>query len=650
MIISLSIFSSIFTYLEASKNKVKIITQKGINLTFIFIVFLFTVWEVINLTTFDLNISYSLLFCLYAIVFAIIIISFASINVWFWIKQKQHFKVLIEKIPLLIALLFLSIFFLFFCQKISSSPNEIGIYYALMNQLHKNGNNLITHELISHFAQYLPVGFYQFGSSLDLATSFYLIPFLTAYIFFYFCTVIAYSIIEKFFFNSQWKINLLFVVIFAVIIFFYLFYNFDSQGSAISGEWVAASYSLLLLLPFLMNIKKISNHYQILFVFLFLLFINETSASLAVFMIPILLVIIIFYRKKHHFSFLFFWFAFLSFILSLYIAVIITFSFKDLTNLISTESHLLFALPFITYLLIFIGAISWLLIFLINHHKINLKIPLWDTNFLSINKNYWWFKRNHLYLSLLLVGISEGILIVSLFNIFSKSHFTLFNLICSIVFAVTLLAAFFLIIKNKKINLYFVFVISYCCLIFIIHLIGFKFNFFPIYFWTKLSYSTLYIGINYVLTIRIFIYSLFFIFSAVDLKKSYLIPNWISKLLKFKVNPSSIFVQSTCLFLAFATIPVPTYQAISNPNSIPTFRIPPKILQFELNNQTLQNFNSLDFCNELSFDDSYLNSLNETTMTWLPDYYLPTMQMQQFYSSILDEKSNDLVEIQIMLN
>ncbi|MBO6072389.1 hypothetical protein J6P59_01845 [bacterium] len=120
--------------------------------------------------------------------------------------------------------------------------------------------------------------------------------------------------------------------------------------------------------------------------------------------------------------------------------------------------------------------------------------------------------------------------------------------------------------------------------------------------------------------------------------------------MKFKVNTSSIFVQSTCLFLAFATIPVPTYQAISNPNSIPTFRIPPKILQFELNNQTLQNFDSLDFCNKLIFSDSYLNSLNETTMAWLLDYYLPAMQMQQFYSNILDEKLNNPIEIQIMLN
>ena len=651
MIVSLSIFSSIFAYLESSKNRVKMIAKKGINLTFIFIIFLFSVWEIVNLTTFDLNVSYSLLFCLYATVFSIIVLGFGSIYTWFWIKQKQYWKILVQKLPLLITLLFLSIFFLFFYRKLGTWQSDMWSYYQLMNILHTNGTNQMTSTRASSFGQYLPVGFYQFGSSLNLTARFYLMPFLTTYLFFYFCIVVAYDIIEKFFFNSQWKINLIFGAVFAVIIFFYLFYNFEFHYSTLEGDWVACSYNLLLLLPFLMNIKQISNKLQISLIVFFLLFMSETSSSLIVFALPLLIVFTIFYRKKNNFSFFFFWTLILCFVLSLYLAIVTTFSFSHIITSETAELHLLFALPFVTYLLIIIFATSWFLLFINKRKQILRNVLLWNTNLLNINQSYTWFKKKNFLVTCTCILYITFILIVSVFDIFDHTKLSDFTLLCAIVGWIVLFVCFSIVIKNRKINITFNFFIVYATLIFLIHLILFKLNIFPSFFLTRLNYSSFYIGSNYFLTIRIIIFALFFFLNGINLQKLLFNFNFINKLLKVKLSGKSLFIQSTLLLTAFVAIPVPTYQAIINANSSPAVNTPKNLFFFGLSTFQLNELNSFNFHHELTFSDLYLPILNNSTRFNLTyNLFPPYSQLPQFYSNLLNARFNNIDGLPIKFN
>ena len=180
MLISLGIFTSIFTYLECTTNKLKSkYPRRSYISPLLFILSVIGSWEFINLITFDLGVSYSLIFLLDVLLYSIMIAFFSLNKIIFFVKNKVKWKSFIYEIPLLLALLFIAIFFLFFYRKYQTYQTDMWTFYQGMHQLAEKGNNYISNEtnLIFHYSVYIPVGIYQFGTALPLFQRFYLFPY-----------------------------------------------------------------------------------------------------------------------------------------------------------------------------------------------------------------------------------------------------------------------------------------------------------------------------------------------------------------------------------------------------------------------------------------------------------------------------------------
>lgn len=203
MIIGLAVFSSIFAYNQSVKNSIAKKQHQKQQFLFLFFIVCLTCWEIINLFTIDLGVHYSLLYLLYLSVFVLIIFYFVGINIRFWINHKENWRLLINNLPVLIVNLFIFIIFLFFYHTKYTYDDDMWWTYHLMNSWQANITNHFNANIISS-AVYLPVGIYQWGASLNAYQRFYLMPYLTSFIFFFICNLSIYLIIDKYF-KSTWK-------------------------------------------------------------------------------------------------------------------------------------------------------------------------------------------------------------------------------------------------------------------------------------------------------------------------------------------------------------------------------------------------------------------------------------------------------------
>ena len=325
MIISFTIFSSIFTYLQSAKNSIERKNNR-INLSIIFPLFIILIWEIINLVTFDLNISYSVLYILYLISFIVTILFFTGLNIKYWIGKKSQYVQLLNKLPILIFCLFIAIFFLFFYHQEYTWQSDMWYYYKFMNEISTINSNHFSITTISKYPQYLTIGIYQYGASLPLIQRFFLFPYLTTFLFIFFSSTIVYEASEKYLYKHQWKVNLLYLLFSFSILVFYIFYNLKGYYRTIEGDYVSTTYIILLIIPFLLNIKIINN-YSIFLIIFSLLFINESSASLLPFLVFCIIFVFVLFRKKYKISFLLIINLIITFILSIYISSIITLIF-----------------------------------------------------------------------------------------------------------------------------------------------------------------------------------------------------------------------------------------------------------------------------------------------------------------------------------
>lgn len=634
MIISFTIFSSIFTYLQSAKNAIERENNR-LNLSIIFPLFIISIWEIINLITFDLNISYYVLYIFYLIAFISIILFFTGFNIKYWIIKKSQFQQLINKLPVLFFLLFIAIFFLFFYHKEFTWQSDMWYYYKFMNEMHTLNLNHINEAIASQYPQYLTIGIYQYGSSLPPIQRFYLFPYLTTFMFLFFSSTVIYEATEKFLNKYQWKVNLLYIFFASILVIFYIFYNLKGYYRTIEGDYVSTTYLILLLIPYFLNIKTIKQ-YSIFLIIFSLLFINESSASLLPFLLFSLLLITILFRKKYHFSILLVTNLLLAFILSIYISALITFLFLNSSSKFSII--LPFAVPFIVYGLLLLSLMFFLLNkwiqLRIKKNRIFWKInELWNSNFINMDFNNEWFKNKDKLRKIFIIIYSLLIFTISIFDNYMvadvQANYFLYFSIMMTIFIDLLIITF---VWRNKINLLFIFLLVYLSLTFFFQLCFFKVQFLPSFFWQRLDYSSLSFNENYMIVIKDIVITYVLAINTINWK----INHWSRKNSKKKYYKPILFSFTSVFITSSLAIPVPIFQAVAEPIwYLPSFNVPSEIFHLGLSENTLNKLNKFKFNNKLTFSDIYLPAINSSSNFNLSyNLYPPYSQLNQFHSDM----------------
>ena len=644
MVISLTIFSSIFTYFEVIKSKVRNqINFIGAPLTFILVVC--GLWEIINLLTFNLGLSYSLLYFFYLFSFIILIITFLVLGTSFIIKNKVKFVIFFHKSPVLIITLFLAIFFLFFYHEKFTWQSDMWFYYRMMNELHSNSNNLLDSSLISQYATYLPIGIYQVGSSMPIYGRFYLFPYLSTFAFLYLCDIAVYSIIEKFFHSHEWKVNLIYFFISLLIIFFYLFYDYSDYWPTIEGDWVSSAYLLVLTIPFMINLSNIKNKYSFLFIPLFIAFISETSYSFLPILTFVFLIFIIILRKQFRFNFRYFLFVLFIFFLTLYLAAS-TLSIDDNKVIPEVGEKLYFSIPFLTYFIILLTSLIFIVSF-INKYKNfrffdnNWIIKFWNSKVFNLHLSKKWFDAKSWWIKFIWLIISSLFLVVTVFDWVYNYKLADFPLICASVSLIILLVSNFLIIKRNKISPAYLFIFIYVILVFFIRLLMIPTDI-PEYFIWRMEYTSLFVFTNYILTIKEIVILVFMIALAINsnVYHKYIFScNLFKNIWNSKLKLSLSVAALSTVFC----VPVPVCQVIYNSVAVPSLLSPSLLFHLGLSREAIEKLNKFNFENQLTFSDIYLPSVNNTSVFNLGwGFYPPYNNMNQFYWNLSFATFKDL--------
>lgn len=639
MIISIAVFSSIFSYVEIVKNNVKRHKNEFTNSPLIFVLILFCLWEIINLFTLDFFASYNLMFIFYVITYASIIGFFSGLNIKFWIKNWSYWKEFFYNLPFLFICLFDIIFFLFYYHS-NLHQSDLWYWYAMMTKLHNIGHNLFSLSILQNYSSYLTVGIYQFGTSLDIFERFFLFPYFQTFIFFFFLIISAHVVVDKYLWKNKIKLNFLFITICFIIIFFYLFYNYGNEWAVIEGDWVSVAYILILPLIYFLQIDKIKNKFSFILIPFSLLFINESCSSLLPLMLIVLVIVFIIFRKKYSFNLSFEILILSLFFYSVYITLTITFSYfsSDFT----VNQYLYYGVSILLYvwlLLVFLWyGIKHLLIIKINYSNNNFIIRWWYRNSSkTVTKENWFYNRN-IWLKTCVLLITNFLLIVSTFNILEVENWNKINLVVSLIFLFLFIISNSIIITRKKENIFFYFFYGYLLIIFILHLCLLRTNV-STFFVRRLLYSGLMINGDYMQSIKNVILLLFMWLLAIDWYKKYQLK---IKCLNPKIRKNIFYFSSIGIISLSACVPAPICQAIFYSESIPTLSTPNSIFHLGFSKDTINRFNKINFNNKLTFSDFYLPAINSTakfTQSW--GIYNPFNQIDSIYQSLLNEAYYD---------
>lgn len=627
MLISLSIFTSIFTYSQSASDNFWKKNHGNIYTPFIFILTVISTWEIINLLTFNTGINYSLLYLFYILFYVAIIFVFAINTLLFFLKNKRAAKYLLRKIPLLISLVFIAIFFLFFYRKYQTYQTDMWYWYQFMNDASEKGNNLFSSSpyFISKYSIYIPIGIYQFGSSLSISQRFYLFPYFTTFLFFYACITSSYCIIEKFLNKKLVLLNIFFICAVVFILIFYIFYCFSDWWPTIEGDWVSPSYFLLLVIPFLLDLKFAKNKKIIWIIPFFTFFISESSVLSLPFFIASILIVIYFGRKKYKFIISDFLLGLLFLFFSIYIFLTMSLNI-NLGKLYIGET-------IFSYLMVLTVLLYYLLLkfndfYRINFLKFNFLISFWNSNFLCIAGNNNWFEPKKYFKQIFLIGILSLLFILCIFDIPHSNTNDKFQEICQIITTIIFLICVIKIVRTQKNNLFFNFLVVFCLIFFITHIVSIGFNI-NSDFWGRLQYSGLTVGTAYIVTPKIIVLLIFVVMFAVDFNKQL----WVFSIIIHKHNNRNLpYLLSTLVLAPTICIPIPLYQVLNEGLTLPSLEIPQNLFSFGLSESTLQKIHNFNFDNNLTFSDIFLPSINSTAKTNLQmSFYPPYNQMDFFY-------------------
>lgn len=609
MIISISILSSIFSYTEIVKNKVKKKRSELITSPLIFIFLLLGLWEAINLFTLDFYASYNLMFIFYVVSYSIIISFFLGLNVKFWIKNWLHWKEFLYNSPVLLICLFDVIFFLFYYQKELVQPDLL-YWYGMINELHTLGHNSFSIQILQKYSAYLATGIYQYGASLNVFSKFYLFPYFQTYLFFYILTVSTYVIVDKYFSNHILKENIIFISICLVFTFFYIFYNFGNKYDGIEGDWISCSYILIFTLCYFSTINSIKNKYYFFLIPLTLLFINETVTALLPFLLLSMIPVTIIFRNKYKFSLIFEIILIIFFIFSIYITFTITFQY--FSSEYTINKWLYFGISAITYFLI----LGFFLCFLLKiyyknkNYKINQNffIRWWSKNTINKLNVDNWFINKRSWTKFGVIVVTTFLLIISIFNIFSTQVWPPLIFAISLVFLICFIYADIKIIIQWRQDIYFYYFFIYLFVIFLFNLITFKTGI-TSFMTERLLYSGIMLNGNYMEGIKNIVLVSFMLMIAINSKVNHF---------KYNFNKSSkakkIFTWlNVSTAIGVSCIPVPIYQYFFYEESFPSFKAPNNLFHFGFSKNTIDELNSMNFQNKLTFCDFYLPTVNSSS-------------------------------------
>ena len=331
MIISLTCINSVMVYFQTiinAKNKTKWLTP------FVFVFFIFFEWCLFNFFIINYGVNYSSIFDGFITLYALGTSGFFIyyLSKWkFWFTCKWEFA---KQLPILIALLFITIFFIFYQKGYAAEQSDLWFYYQMMNYLHVRGTNSFNNPSLLIYNRYLNIGLYQLGASLSLPQRLFIFPYFTTYFFFFVIFTSTYEVLS-YFLKSNWKKIVIFFLVLIMFLFLYWYCN-PATYTIMIGNIESSFLLTIILLPSFLHFKNESVRWTILLLFAGFLFYNETAVLVELFYLIAYLGFIFIFRNKYHFTLLYYLSTLIFFILPLYL-----FIYDYLTLFNSFSNHVL---------------------------------------------------------------------------------------------------------------------------------------------------------------------------------------------------------------------------------------------------------------------------------------------------------------------
>lgn len=612
MIISLTCINSVMVYLQTvfnAKNKKKWVTP------FIFIFFIFFEWCLFNFFILNYGVNYQGIYDGFICLYALGTSGFLIYYLWkwrFWLSCKLEFG---KQLPILFALLFITIFFIFYQKGYAAEQSDTWFYYQMMNYLHSNGNNYFQNSSLLAYNRYLNVGIYQLGASLSLPQRLFIFPYFTTYIYFFIIFTTTYEVLS-YFLTNIWKKNIIFFLVLILFLFLYWFCNLATYTILIGN--IESSFLLtIVLLPSFMHFKNANAKYVILFLFIGYLFYNETSILVELFYFIAYLGFILIFKQKYHISLLYYLSALILFVLPLYL-----FIYDYLTLFENVFQEHAFAIFLIINIVVYCECIYWISTlalkklnfkFISNSRIIKWVNEVWN-NPLIENKfnNLVSSKKTKLYLTISFSILIDIFVIFSVFDLGFTSNVSVGQWIIAGFLCAFFLASFNWIIFKHLYSPFFIYFCFLLAVVFILHCFALGYHHPNVWVLQRVTYIGLFPTYVQEGLIHDLVLLTYFILSIIPTLSFKWINKWLNKKTVLKTTLKHIDIELLTVACIPISIIVPSVQAGVYSTYYLTLQSSTSTNLLGLTENSWLELQQINFKNQLVFSDFYLPIANDT--------------------------------------